>query len=37
MDKTHTTTKEDVHQKSIEQVDGGDDNAAGTIKEGEIR
>jgi hypothetical protein len=37
MEKTHTTTKEDVHQKSTEQVDRGDDTAAGIIKEGEIR
>jgi hypothetical protein len=29
--------KRDVHQKSTEQVDRGDDTAAGITKEGEIR
>jgi hypothetical protein len=37
MEKTHIITKKDVHQKSTEQVDRGDDIAAGIIKEGEIR
>jgi hypothetical protein len=37
MERTHIITKEDVHQKSTEQVDKGDDTAAGITKEGEIR
>jgi hypothetical protein len=37
MERTHITTKEDIHQKSIEQVDRGDDTAAGITKEGEVR
>jgi hypothetical protein len=37
MERTHITTKEDVHQKSTEQVDRGDDIAAGITKEGKIR
>jgi hypothetical protein len=36
-ERTHIITKEDVHQKSIEQVDRGDGTAAGITKEGEIR
>jgi hypothetical protein len=34
MERTHITTKEDVHWKSIEQVDKGEDTAAGITKEG---
>jgi hypothetical protein len=37
MERTHIIAKEDVHQKSTEQVDGGDDTAAGITKEGKIR
>jgi hypothetical protein len=37
MERTHIITKEDVHQKSTEQVDRGDDTAARITKEGEIR
>jgi hypothetical protein len=37
MERTHIITKEDVHQKSIEQVDRGDDTAARITKEGKIR
>jgi hypothetical protein len=37
MERTHTTTKEDGHQKSIEQVNRGDDTVAVIIKEGETR
>jgi hypothetical protein len=37
MERTHIITKEDVHQKSTEQVDRGGDTAVGIIKEGEIR
>jgi hypothetical protein len=37
MERTHIITKEDVHQKSTEQANRGDDTAAGIIKEGEIR
>jgi hypothetical protein len=37
MERTHIITKEDVHQKSTEQVDREDDTAAGITKEGEIR
>jgi hypothetical protein len=37
MERTHITTKEDGHQKSTEQVDRGDDIAAGIIKEGKTR
>jgi hypothetical protein len=37
MERTRITTKEDDRQKSIEQVDRGDDTAAGIIKEGEVR
>jgi hypothetical protein len=33
----HITTKEDVHQKSIEQADRGEDTAAGITKEGGVR
>jgi hypothetical protein len=37
MERTYIITKENVHQKSTEQVDRGDDTAAGITKEGEIR
>jgi hypothetical protein len=37
MERTHITIKEDVHQKSTEQVDRGDDTTAGITKEGEVR
>jgi hypothetical protein len=37
MERTRITIKEDVRQKSIEQVDKGDDTEAGVIKEDEIR
>jgi hypothetical protein len=37
MERTHITIKEDVRQKSTEQVDRGGDTAAGVTKEGEIR
>jgi hypothetical protein len=37
MERMHITTKEDIHQKSTEQVDRGEDTAAGITKEGEIR
>jgi hypothetical protein len=33
----HTTTKEDVNQKSTEQVDKEDDTATEITKEGEDR
>jgi hypothetical protein len=32
MERTHIITKEDVHQKSTEQVDRGDDTASGITK-----
>jgi hypothetical protein len=37
MKRMHITTKEDVHQKSTEQVDKEDDTAAEITKEGEVR
>jgi hypothetical protein len=37
MERTRITTKEDDHQKSIEQVDKGGDIAVGITKGGEIR
>jgi hypothetical protein len=37
MERMHITTREDVHQKSAEQVDRGGDTAAGIAKEGELR
>jgi hypothetical protein len=37
MERMHTTTKEDVHQKSTEQVDKEDDTTAEITKEGEDR
>jgi hypothetical protein len=37
MERMHIITKEDDHQKSTEQVDKGDDTAAGIIKEGKTR
>jgi hypothetical protein len=37
MERMHIITKEDVHQKSTEQVDREEDTAAGITKEGEIR
>jgi hypothetical protein len=37
MEKMRTTTKGDVHQKSIKQAGKGDDTATATITEGEIR
>jgi hypothetical protein len=37
MERMRITIKEDVHQKSTEQVDRGDDTIAGITKEGEFR
>jgi hypothetical protein len=37
MEKTRTTTKEGVHQKSIKQAGKGEDTAMATTTEGEIR
>jgi hypothetical protein len=37
MEKTHTTTKGDIHQKSTEQAGKGEDTAMETAMEGEIR
>jgi hypothetical protein len=37
MERTHIIIKEDFHQKLTEQVDKGDDTAAGITKEGKIR
>jgi hypothetical protein len=37
MERTHITTREDIHQKSAEQVDREGDTAAGIAKEGKIR
>jgi hypothetical protein len=37
MERTHIITKENVHQKSTEQVDRGDDTTTRITKEGEIR
>jgi hypothetical protein len=37
MERTHIITREDAHQKSIEQVDREDDTTAGITEEGEIR
>jgi hypothetical protein len=36
-ERMHITIKEDVHQKSIEQVDKEDDTIAEITKEGEVR
>jgi hypothetical protein len=37
MERTHITTREDVHRKSTEQVDKEGDTAVGIAKEGKIR
>jgi hypothetical protein len=37
MERMHITTKEDVHQKSTEQVDKEDDIATEITKEGKVR
>jgi hypothetical protein len=37
MEKMRTTTKGDVHRKSIKQAGKGDDTAMVTITKGEIR
>jgi hypothetical protein len=37
MDKMHTITKGDVHQKSIKQAGKGDNTATATITEGKIK
>jgi hypothetical protein len=37
MERTRITTKEDVHQKSTEQEDRGDDTAAGITMMGKVR
>jgi hypothetical protein len=37
MEKTHITTKEDIHQKSIERAGKGEDTAMEIATQGKIR